>query len=80
MIYPHTMRSLELCATLIYWRIVPMLEVTYFLTRWLLPFDVLDWRMLRPAVSVCKPPLLKDEFQGANGHLVNEQTVPILWC
>ncbi len=76
-IYPYTMRSLELCTTLIYWRIVPMLEATYFLTRWLLPFDILDWRTLRLTVGVCRPPLLNDEFQRVNGHTVNEQTVPI---
>ncbi len=60
--------------------VVPTLEATYFLTRWLLPFDVLDWRMLRAVVSVCGPPLLKDEFRGANGQLVNEQTVPTPQC
>ncbi len=76
-IYPFLMRSLKLCAALIYWNIVPMLKATYFLTRWLLPFDVLNWRTLRAVVSVCGAPLLKDEFRGANGQLVNEDTVPI---
>ncbi len=61
-IYPYTMRSLELCAALIYWRIMPTLEATYFLTRWLLPFDILNWRTLRSTVDVCSPPLLNDKF------------------
>ncbi len=61
-IYPYTMRSLELCAALIYWGIAPMLEAAYFLTRWLLPFDILDWKTLRQTVGVCNPLLLNDEF------------------
>ncbi len=76
-IYPYTMRSLELCVALIYWNIVPMLEATYFLTRWLLPFDILDWKSLRQMLGVCHPPLLNDKFRGAPDNAVNEQTVPI---
>ncbi len=76
-IYPYTMRSLELCAALIYWNIMPTLEAAYFLTRWLLPFDILDWKTLRQTVGVCHPPLLNDEFRGALGYAVNEQTMPV---
>ncbi len=28
-------------------------------------------------MSVCHPPLLNDEFRGAPGNAVNEQTIPI---
>ncbi len=76
-IYPYTMRSLELCAALIYWNIVPTLEAAYFLTRWLLPFNILDWKTLRQTLGVCQLPLLNDKFQGAPGKAVNEQTIPV---
>ncbi len=51
-IYWYTMRSLELCAALIYWNIMPTLEAAYFLASWLLPFDILDWKTLRQMMSV----------------------------
>ncbi len=76
-IYLYTMRSMELCTALIYRNIAPTLEATYFLTRWLLPFGILDWKTLRQTMSVCHPPLLNDEFQGALGNAVNIQTIPI---
>ncbi len=41
--YPPSVQSIQLCAALIFWNIVMTLEATYFLTRWLLPFDQFDW-------------------------------------
>ncbi len=36
-VYPPTVRSIQLCAALIFWNVVMTLEAAYFLVRWTLP-------------------------------------------
>ncbi len=71
-IYPSDMQLQELCAAPLYWNPTPMLEAAYFLTRWLLPFDTLNWRTLRSVLHVCGPLQLKPQFRGTD-----DQTFPI---
>ncbi len=42
-VYPTNVRSNQMCAVLIYWHVVETLEAAFFLTRWLLPWDQMEW-------------------------------------
>ncbi len=50
-VYPTNTWSIQLCAALLFWNVVRMLEAAYFLTRWLLPFDRLDWNNIKQMLA-----------------------------
>ncbi len=50
-IYPTDMRSNQMCAVLIYWHLVETLEAAFFLTRWLLPWDRMEWNNIKQMLA-----------------------------
>ncbi len=62
-VFPPTVWSIQLCAALIFWNMVTMLEATYFLTRWLLPFDQLDWNNIKQTLAATGLPQACDQHR-----------------
>ncbi len=55
-VYPPTVQLIQLCAALIFWNVVTTLEAAYFLTRWLLPFNRLDWNNIKQTLAATRLP------------------------
>ncbi len=56
LVYPLTVRDIQLCVALIYWNVVTTLEAAYFLTRWLLPWGRLEWNNIKQMLAATRSP------------------------
>ncbi len=45
---------IQLCAALIFWNVVMMLEAAYFLTRWSLPYDQFEWNNIKQTLATMR--------------------------
>ncbi len=61
------MQDIQLCAALIYWNVVTMLEAAYFLTRWLLPWGRLEWNNIKQMLATTRLPQPYDEHLLGDG-------------
>ncbi len=84
------MRDIQLCAALIYWNMVTMLEAAYFLTRWLLPWGWMEWNNIKQILATTQmlQPYVVHQTTGGSGaincdwlqipNLVFDQDFPIM--
>ncbi len=82
-VYPPTVWSIQLCAALIFWNVVTMLEAAYFLTRWLLPFDRLDWNNIKQTLAATRLLQAYDQYRMAEDPerimMANMEIPPVIF-